>query len=1016
MASRNLRKNTLTAALGLCLLTLLPVANTMAASTDGALIGRVSSAAPGTTVHARNVSTGLERTATVDSSGNYRFPYLPVGDYSLEVIRDGKTVQKLDQVRISLGNATTVNIGATEKDTMDRVEVRGGVVISAVDVSSTESASNFTAAEIDRLPVADSLTAVALLAPGVGNGDPGLGGISFGGSGVAENTTYINGLNVTDFYDRIGASAVPYKFYEAFQVKTGGYSVEFGRTTGGVMNAVTKSGSNDFHYGAELVYQPDYLKTAGTDRYFTNPTTQVVSPVTHVSDNEADRTNISAYASGAIVQDRLFFYGMYEVRNYDSLSYSADQKTQFNGSNGSDFWGGKIDLHVNDKNLIEFTVFSDSNQSASKSYQYDPVNGQRGSFINTGYTETGGINRAFTWTSYLTESLSAKFLYGGTNRQLNIYSPNDLDCNYISDTRVGTAGIKGCTSNLNVRFEDNSREALRADFEWSLGAHLLRFGMDHETNTSEVNRTYAGPGGVSYTISTTKAGNVLANGGVVPAGVTSMVASRNYAIGGEFETLNSAYYLEDTWSVTDTLVLNGGLRMESFDNKNAEGVSFIKLDNMFAPRIGFSWDMKGDGRSKLFGNAGRYFLPVSNVINVKQAGGILDVRTWNVFNGYETFEYNGASYQRPILGAQIGNVDYSNGNGSVPDVRAAVDSKLDPVFQDEYILGFQSQINNTWSYGVRGIYRELNNLIDDMRITSSGYCEGVMSGSTNRGYHGFVMGNPGKDMTVYVDTDCNGVKDAYTTIDTSKEGWARYNALNNSTAGKYLGVMGWVAPKRTYKALEFVVDRAWDNNWSMNASYTLSYSEGNVEGTVNSTFNNPDSGQAQDFDTPFVNRDADGPLPNDRRHQFKMRGVYAFNENWSVGSTFSAMSGTPLSIIGGGNPYDGTRNFYSYYICVQNCTASDISTRVFELNERGAAGRTPSIFDLSANITYQHPLGEGNKLRVDLSAFNLFNQEQGIQYNELLQDRSVTNNNVQYGQANSWQSPRYGQLTVSVDF
>ena len=97
-----------------------------------------------------------------------------------------------------------------------------------------------------------------------------------------------------------------------------------------------------------------------------------------------------------------------------------------------------------------------------------------------------------------------------------------------------------------------------------------------------------------------------------------------------------------------------GVRVEAFDNKNSDGDSYIKIDDMVAPRFGFSWDMKGDGRSKMFGNLGRYFLPVANVINIKQAGGFLDERTYYVFDGFEDFEYNGVTYQRPILGAQIG--------------------------------------------------------------------------------------------------------------------------------------------------------------------------------------------------------------------------------------------------------------------------------------------------------------------------------------------------------------------------
>ena len=77
------------------------------------------------------------------------------------------------------------------------------------------------------------------------------------------------------------------------------------------------------------------------------------------------------------------------------------------------------------------------------------------------------------------------------------------------------------------------------------------------------------------------------------------------------------------------------MRVEAFDNKNSDGDSYIKIDDMVAPRFGFSWDMKGDSRSKMFGNAGRYFLPVANVINIKQAGGFLDERTFYVFDGFE---------------------------------------------------------------------------------------------------------------------------------------------------------------------------------------------------------------------------------------------------------------------------------------------------------------------------------------------------------------------------------------------
>ena len=91
------------------------------------------------------------------------------------------------------------------------------------------------------------------------------------------------------------------------------------------------------------------------------------------------------------------------------------------------------------------------------------------------------------------------------------------------------------------------------------------------------------------------------------------------------------------------------------------------------------------------------------------------------------------------------------------------------------------------------------------------------------------MGNPGDPLTIFTDTNCDGVSDAFVTIDLERDGWASFSG--NNGAGTFLGrISGFPDPKRTYKALEFVLDRAWDDKWSLNASYTLSYAEGNAEG------------------------------------------------------------------------------------------------------------------------------------------------------------------------------------------
>ena len=318
-------------------------------------------------------------------------------------------------------------------------------------------------------------------------------------------------------------------------------------------------------------------------------------------------------------------------------------------------------------------------------------------------------------------------------------SQNDIDCNRIRDLRGASAIDVGCTSSPNIVTRDDKREAARIDFEWALGSHQLRFGLDRESNVSAHNQFYPGrrPAAVR---SAACDGATMENGVPRPAGITEFVRTRQNEVAGNFETLNSAFYLEDNWSATDTLILNAGVRVEGFDNRNSEGDSYIKLDDMIAPRFGFAWDMKGDGRTKLFGNVGRYFLPVANVINIKQAGGFLDARNWYVFNGFETFEYNGVTRQRPILGAQVGGDGHLTGrwHGGRPARRSR--QGHGPVYQDEIILGFQTMINDQWSWGVRGTYRKLTNAIDDMEITSTGImCDGEPVSN------GFVMANPGQD-------------------------------------------------------------------------------------------------------------------------------------------------------------------------------------------------------------------------------------------------------------------------------
>ena len=263
MKGKALKKAALGVALGACIATMAPLA--MAQSATGAVAGRANA---GDQITITNTATGASRTVTVEGNGSYRLTQLPIGDYRLQVKRGGADVGDEVGVNVSLGGTTTVNLGADGGVVnLNAVQVVGSRVVNRVDVRSTESATNINREELSKLPVDQSLSSVALLAPGVINSGATFGGLSFGGSSVAENAVYINGLNVTDPYRRQGFSTVPFGFYEEFQVKTGGYSAEFGRSTGGVINAVTRSGSNEFRAGAEVTLEPSAFAASKDDHF-----------------------------------------------------------------------------------------------------------------------------------------------------------------------------------------------------------------------------------------------------------------------------------------------------------------------------------------------------------------------------------------------------------------------------------------------------------------------------------------------------------------------------------------------------------------------------------------------------------------------------------------------------------------------------------------------------------------------------------------------------------------------------
>ncbi|MBB3061337.1 TonB-dependent receptor [Microbulbifer rhizosphaerae] len=982
MIRRNFKRQLLTATIGAVIGSASTLGNfAYAQNNDGAVSGLVREGGSGILVGAQitiiNKETGASRTVTAGTGGRYRFSRLPIGNYQIRARKEGFDSVLVENVRVTIGAVTNVDVDLST-GSLEEVVVVADRGSHRIDLTSSESGMTINSAELEFLPVGRSLESVALLAPGAVGGSSAFGGVSFGGASVGENAVFINGLNVSDVETGIDAASAPYAFYEEFQVKTGGYSVEYGRTTGGVVNAVVKRGTNEFQFGAESYYSPDSLRGTGEDSYNRNG-----QRIFHSSDDESDSWSTSLYVSGPIIQDKLFFFALYEPRNNEQVSYNSSGDTRSESKDDSGFWGGRLDWLIAENHSLELVAFSDKGEEETDRFVDDVFN-------DTAVEETGGENAIATYTGYFGNNLMARALYGHSETRYVTDNTTGLECNRVYDNRADEE--IGCTTDSRFDGRLNSRDALRLDFEYAVGDHLIRFGLDNETRTTEMSRLTTGPDEVYYSIYGINPGDEV-NGAVVQGDAYVVARTRNSI--GTFDQDTSAYYLEDIWSLNSEMTLTLGLRFDEFDTKDAAGNSFLKIDDMISPRAGFAWDINGDGQSKLFANAGRYYFPIANGLAAREGGGTLDVRNYYELAGLETNTTGaGLTNVTPILGDKLGPTEQFGAAGDgLENTEEFVDNDLEASYQDEFILGYERLLNDEWKIGVRGIYRKFHNAIEDMKINVDTASCGNISG--------WVFANPGRELTLT--RDCGNGPERVT-IDL---GEAQDFDVNGNP-------IGGPEAEREYKALELVLKREWFDNWSMDVSYTLSRSEGNYEGGVNSDTENNIPGWTEAGDNVAYLLGNDGRTPNDRTHAFKLRGAYQVNESLTLAANFSLISGRPINARAQGNPFTENTSYDYNYICVANCNADSNGDRVFERLDKGEYGDTDWVTALNMSAFYRTPLYESD-LVLGLEVFNLLNSQSVTGVDEIVRYGMATPND-DFLTPTDYQEPRRVQLSARIDF
>ncbi len=934
----------------------------MAQETTGAIIGTVTSedgvTMPGVTVTISDPATGFERTAVTNDGGEYRFAALQPARYSLQAALTGFQTY-LREIDVALGRTVTNDFVMGLGAVTDVIEVTGEAAL--VDVTSTVTGLTVGAAELDgRIPLVHDTQRIALLAPSTTMGDTAFNGandgtydqqlVSVGGSSVGENSYQINGLNITNFRTGVGSSWVPFEFVDEIQVKTGGYEAEFGRSTGGVVNMVTKSGTNMFRGAVSAFFEPESLHEQ-----------ELNTPYAWNQQEETEYLEGNASIGGPILKDKLFFFGFMQYRDTDYIVTSAATATHEQGA--EPYYGGKLDWSITPNHRLEGTYLTDRTTIEQDLYGISDGVIDYSDYRSSGERSRGGENYIGKYTGILSSNFLLAAQYG-----FNAFDRTDSATGdaypYAFNATSGTVTRMGNWTNYQRGHAEDERKAYRIDADLYLGNHSFRGGVDQESNWSDNSADYSGGYRITYYYN---------NGRFASLPDDQLIADyRIYQAGGDFDVSSNAAYVQDSWAVTPNLTFNIGVRWEQYENKNIHDETFIKINDQYAPRLGAIWDPSGDGRSKLFASFGLYHLPIASNTNIRMAGTELYTRTWLTVEGFNpdgTYIGLGTTPLQPM------DV-YSD--GSVPDVREVTAEDLNPMAQQEIIVGYEQMAGANWSLGARFVAREFTNVIEDIGGDWAMY----FLEDIDIGRWWGLLANPGSDISAWVDGDGDGDLENYQ--------W---------TAEE----MGYPEAQRNYYAVELTAKKRFADNWTADLMYTWSQSYGNYEGYVDSTIGQSDGGITELFDYPGLADNSYGPLPNDRRHNFKAFGVYSFDFGMQLGGSFWYQTGRPISCQGV-HPTDDWAAAYSVasFYC-QGVPAP-----------RGSFGTTDDAFALDLMAKYDFKLGPAD-MYVRLDAFNITNNDATTELDEA-GDLDTGAANDTFLAPTHYQPPRSVRFGVGLSF
>lgn len=912
----------------LALVALFAVAPAGAQEQVGTIQGSVSDASgavlPGATVEA--VSAGGTRlSGTTNESGSYRFPRVPPGTYVVVAKLDGFNPAEVQNVSVRLGDTATANLTLEVGAVSETISVIGEA--GQIDIKSSATSASITGEDIAMLPKGRDFTTIATMAPGVTQ-EGFAGGLSIDGASGSENRFVIDGVDTTDAFDGTSGQNLITEFVEEVQVKSAGYPAEFGGSVGGVINAVTKSGTNEFK-GWVGVYYND-RDWDGAERQ--TPYDTGTSLYRTFEEDDITRTEPGFGIGGPIAKDMAWFYGGYTYTEVETNRTPPGQTTKtqtdkseyyllnIKGNVGSSFLY-KVSGNWAPRELDNTLPARDG--STPESVNLD-VDSEFPTFSYSGYADwipndnfylSGRLGFYSTDTTVTADFAPYRIFF----RDRPFPIQGDPRFRPASFASVPAAAVNG------TEFDLFEREAASLDgnfFFDAAGSHALKAGVQYEKVSNEV---ASGEVANLYTI---RWGLPARFAPVI--GTYGSLGVRRFGTFGGAASKNLGIYIQDSWSVLPNLTLNIGVRTEEEEVPNygaaANGIENaweFGFNDKIAPRLGFAWDVMSDQKLKVYGSWG-YYYDISK-LNIRGS-----------FGGDKWIEYmyplNTLDWETiPAQGNCTNSTNVSSinpcpgfGTPVTSDLRFpadpsdplfGVDPDIKPFQQEEYQLGADYQLTTTSTVSARYVNKSVMHAIEDMGFF---YCF-----SETECVEGYNIGNPGE-----------GVGG----IDPTGPVPAQPKA------------------KRDYQAIELSWNRRFADHWSARVGYTYSELTGNYPGLASSDeFGRTSPNTNRLFD--YVHNSFDmngnavyGDLNTDRPHQIDAQFIYEFGWGTSVGLNQYYGSGTPVSTQVSYNAVP----FFAY--------------------GRGDAGRTEAL--TRTDLLISHPFKIGNYgLELSVNVLNLFDEE-----------------------------------------